>query len=107
VKEESRCRLRANGISEGEPIPDRLGFSFCGSINGMACDERFRLIAEFEGAVRAYSITVKQRADSKGPTSRKRYLELMKYMENAQLECERARLDLESHTAKHNCLFSK
>ena len=69
----------------------------------MACEVKARLTTEFERTLQAYSFAVQEMALYIGTTPKSRYQELQRAAEDLSLQCERARLDLERHTAIHNC----
>ena len=69
----------------------------------MACDERSRLIAEYNRATRSYFVAVRELTKQMGTISLDRYQELKRGIDPMRLECERSRLALEGHTASHKC----
>jgi hypothetical protein len=69
----------------------------------MACEVKARLTMEFERILQAYSVAVREMAMNVGTTPKGRYLELHRASEDLRLQYERARFDLERHTATHNC----
>ena len=69
----------------------------------MACDERSRLMSEYNRTTRAYSVAVRELTKQRGTISLDRYQELKRGIDAVRLECERARLALEWHTASHKC----
>jgi hypothetical protein len=69
----------------------------------MPCEEKARLITEFDRTVRAYSVAVQEMALRVGTTPKDRYQKLKRATEDLRLQCERARLNLEHHTATHRC----
>ena len=69
----------------------------------LVCEEKTRLLAEYQGAARAYSATVKDLVQQRGILQKNDYEELMACSETARLNCEAARIALEEHIATHRC----
>jgi hypothetical protein len=69
----------------------------------MACEEKSRLILEFDDAAKAYHEAVMRLTERMGTTTKDHYEEIKRASEDAWLKCEQARLALEWHTSTHNC----
>jgi hypothetical protein len=71
--------------------------------HNMACEEKSRLLAEFDQAVQAYGAAVRQLNQNRPTSSKWTYDELNRAAETARLKCEDARLALDRHRAGHRC----
>jgi hypothetical protein len=69
----------------------------------MAYDERSRLIAEYNRATRSYFAAVRELTKRIWTIPLDRLKGLKRGIDTMRLECERARLALEWHTASHKC----
>ena len=64
-------------------------------------EERRLLLAEYETAAGFYSWTVRELSRQRGTLTPDEYGRLQDMVENARLECERARLALQEFKAAH------
>jgi hypothetical protein len=69
----------------------------------MECPEKNRLLVAFQNGTALYSLAVKQLTESRATASREAYEELRQLSDLARKDCDRDRLELESHVGAHGC----
>lgn len=69
----------------------------------MTCEERARLVQNYEAATGKFAEAVRQLQQNIGTSSRAQYERLQRISDEARLKSERARLALEQHMAEHSC----
>jgi len=69
----------------------------------MACEEKTRLVADYETATKKFSGTVTELQDRMGTCLKAEYERLTRASDDARVKSERARLTLEQHIAAHSC----
>jgi hypothetical protein len=74
--------------------------------DGMPCEERSRLLVEFDRSVLAYSEAVEKLKTHAGIVPVSEYQRLKRAVESHRLGCEQARLALENHRLLHDCQFT-
>jgi hypothetical protein len=69
----------------------------------MNCEEKARLLVAYQTRAHLYSLSVDQIQQARSTTKREVYRELIRLSDNARIQCERARIELESHLSEHGC----
>ena len=69
----------------------------------MDCEEKARLLAEYERTTSEYSAAVKDLVEHRGISPKVHYDELIATTHTARRRCEEARGELERHLAMHRC----
>jgi hypothetical protein len=69
----------------------------------MECPEKERLLVAYRNGAALYSVAVKQLVQSRSTASREAYEDLRRLSDLARKDCERDRLELESHVGSHGC----
>ena len=67
------------------------------------CEEKNRLVREFEEATAAFSKAVKELHRRMGTSPKEEYKHLQKIANEARLKSEQTRFSLEQHTDTHGC----
>jgi hypothetical protein len=70
---------------------------------GMACEQKSFLLNAYKIATTAYSRAVRELQKNIGITERGAYQDLRKIVDDARLQSERSRLELEQHVRFHDC----
>jgi hypothetical protein len=68
------------------------------------CDEYGSLLSEYQKAVSRFSTTLVALEAGRRTVGRAEYARMLGYVDQARLYSERARINLEKHTAEHGCL---
>jgi hypothetical protein len=69
----------------------------------MLCEEKTRLVTEYEAATSAFSEAVKQLHRKIGTSPKEEYKRLERISTEAHVKSEQARLALEQHISTHRC----
>jgi hypothetical protein len=69
----------------------------------MICEEKIRLMAEYEEATSVFSQAVKELRRKIGTSPREEYKRLAQNSTDARVKAEQARLTLEQHISAHHC----
>ena len=69
----------------------------------VACEEKKRLVAEYESTTNKFAAAVKSLQQNMGTSSRADYDRLQRATDRARVQGEQARLALERHVAEHGC----
>jgi len=69
----------------------------------MACEEKRRLVAEYETAAKKFAEAVSLLRDKAGTSVKKEYDRLALASDDARIKSEQARLAVEQHVAAHDC----
>jgi hypothetical protein len=69
----------------------------------MACEEKQRLVAEYESATKKFSDAVTELQRKMGTSPKADYDRLSRVADEARLKSEQARLAVEQHVAAHRC----
>jgi hypothetical protein len=69
----------------------------------MICEEKIRLMAEYEEAASVFSKAVKELRLRMGTSPREEYKRLAQNSNEARVTAEQARLSLEQHISAHRC----
>jgi uncharacterized protein YjcR len=69
----------------------------------MNCDEKQRLMNAYEAATSQYSKAVTECQQKLGISTQDKYRELQRTAEQARLDSEKARRELETHAKSHGC----
>jgi hypothetical protein len=69
----------------------------------MTCEEKSRLVAEYETATKRFSAAVTELQRKMGTSPKAEYQQLTRDSDDARVKSERARLALEQHIATHRC----
>lgn len=69
----------------------------------MSCEVKVRLASEYEAATAALLGTVAELRRNIGTSTKEQYERLGRFVTDARLKSEQARLALEQHTAEHHC----
>jgi hypothetical protein len=69
----------------------------------MACEEKNRLLSNYQIVVRLYALAVDQLQLSRSDASRQSYEELMEASDRERAKCEFARAALDLHVREHGC----
>jgi hypothetical protein len=69
----------------------------------MACEEKARLVSEYETAAKRFAEAVTALQHKMGTSTKSEYERLNRAADEARLKSEQARLALEQHVAAHNC----
>lgn len=69
----------------------------------MTCEEKARLMSEYETTAKKFSETVTELQRKMGTSTKPEYERLNRATDEARLKSEQARLALEQHIAAHNC----
>ena len=69
----------------------------------LGCDERARLLNEYNSATMAFSASVAELVQKPGTTLEGEYKRLKNAADQARIATEQARLNLEKHIAEHGC----
>jgi hypothetical protein len=78
------------------PTDSVLGFP-------MTCDEKVRLLRQYDDATLAFSNAVQEQRLKIGTAPRDEYQRLERISNEARVQSEQARLALEQHIATHGC----
>jgi hypothetical protein len=70
---------------------------------GVPCEERRRLLDEYNEAARALSVAVQALAEPTGVASRDEYERVLRALLEAGVKSEQARMALEKHHEEHGC----
>lgn len=68
-----------------------------------SCEEKARLVKEYNVATAGFSEAVKQLYRKTGTSLKEEYTRLMQISNEARVKSEQARLALEKHIATHGC----
>jgi hypothetical protein len=69
----------------------------------VSCEEKSRLLREYEAATPAFSVAVKELRRRMGTSPKEDYKLLAQTANDARMKSEGARLALEQHIAAHDC----
>jgi hypothetical protein len=69
----------------------------------MSCEEKTRLLVEYQAATSAFSEAVKEIRRMIGTSPKAEYERLERIANEARVKSEQARLALEAHNAAHRC----
>jgi hypothetical protein len=69
----------------------------------MGCEEKARLLKEYNVATLGFSETVKELHQRIGTSPKDEYKRLAQISDEARVKSEQARLALEQHIASHSC----
>jgi hypothetical protein len=69
----------------------------------MSCEEKARLVKEYNAATARFSEAVKQLHRKIGTSPKEEYTRLMQISNEARVQSEQTRLALEKHIATHGC----
>lgn len=69
----------------------------------MTCDEKTRLVSEYEMTVKKFSDSVSELQSKTGTSVKVEYDRLSRVSDELRLKSEQARLALEQHVALHGC----
>jgi hypothetical protein len=69
----------------------------------MVCEEKRRLLAEYEVATAGFSAAVTQLQRKMGTSLKAEYDRLQRASDEARMKSEQARLALEQHVVAHGC----
>jgi hypothetical protein len=69
----------------------------------MTCEEKSRLVAEYEDATGKFAASVGELQRRMGTSTKEDYERLNRAADEARVKSEHARLALESHVAAHRC----
>lgn len=69
----------------------------------MNCEEKTRLLMEYQAATSTFSETVKELHRKIGTSPKAEYQRLERIANEARVKSEQARLALEQHVATHRC----
>jgi hypothetical protein len=69
----------------------------------MVCEEKTRLVSEFEAATKKFAEAVTELQHKMGTSPRTEYERLSRATDEARVKSEQARLALEQHVAAHGC----
>ncbi len=69
----------------------------------MTCEEKSRLVSEYETAAKRFAEAVTGLQKKIGTSTKSEYERLNRVVDEARLKSEQARLALEQHVAAHNC----
>ena len=69
----------------------------------MPCDEKERLVSEYEAATNRFAASVTDLQRKMGVSSREEYEGLQRVVTEARVKSEQSRLALEQHVATHRC----
>ena len=69
----------------------------------MACEEKARLVSEYEAATTKFAGTVTELQRKMGTSPKAEYERLARASDDARVKSEQARLALEQHVAAHRC----
>lgn len=69
----------------------------------MVCEEKARLVGEYETATGRFSAAVTELQRKMGTSPKAEYDRLQRVSDEARVKSEQARLVLERHTAAHGC----
>jgi hypothetical protein len=69
----------------------------------VSCEEKNRLLREYETATVAFSAAVKELRRRMGTSPKEEYERLSETSNEARVKAEQARLALEQHIAAHGC----
>jgi hypothetical protein len=69
----------------------------------VSCEEKNRLLREYEAATVAFSAAVQELRRRMGTSPREDYKRLERVSSGARMKAEQARLALEQHVASHGC----
>jgi hypothetical protein len=67
------------------------------------CDKQHELLKTYQRAVNTFSIALDAMEASRGCIGPEEYKRMEGYVEQARLNAEQARIDLERHKAEHGC----
>ena len=69
----------------------------------MACEEKARLVADYEAATKRFSASVTNLQRKMGTSPKGEYDRLQRISDEARVKSEQSRLALEQHVAAHRC----
>jgi hypothetical protein len=69
----------------------------------MTCDEKGRLLRQYDNATLAFSIAVQELRRNNGTSPKGEYERLERISSEARVKSEQTRLALEQHIAGHRC----
>lgn len=69
----------------------------------MRCEEHGKRLKVYQASVATFSVTLDALAAARASVLRDEYQRLAGYVEQARLTSERARVELDRHTAEHGC----
>jgi hypothetical protein len=69
----------------------------------MACEEKRRLVSEYELATKKFASAVSDLRERAGTSAKKEYDRLSRVSDDARVKSEQARLAVEEHIAAHGC----
>jgi hypothetical protein len=69
----------------------------------VACEEKARLLAEYEAATVTFAASVTELHRKMGTSPKADYDRLQRVTDEARVKSEQARLALEQHVASHRC----
>jgi hypothetical protein len=69
----------------------------------MACEEKGRLLVEYQSATRKFSDAVTTLQERMGTSPKEEYHRLQRATDEARVRSEQARISLEQHIAVHRC----
>ncbi len=69
----------------------------------MACEEKARLVSEYEAATTRFAGSVTELQRKMGTSPKSEYDRLQRAADEARVKSEQARLALEQHVAAHRC----
>ena len=70
---------------------------------GVPCDEKTRLVTEYEATTSVFSEVVKELHRKIGTSPKEEYQRLERISTEARMKSEQARLALEQHIVTHRC----
>jgi transposase-like protein len=74
-----------------------------GEEHKMACEEKARLVAEYEETTKKFSASITELQRKMGTSPKAEYDRLQHTVDEARLKSEQARLALDQHVVKHGC----
>ena len=69
----------------------------------MACEEKARLVADYEAATKRFSASVTNLQRKMGTSPKAEYDRLQRVSDEARVKSEQSRIALEQHVAAHRC----
>ena len=69
----------------------------------MPCEERLRLLESCRSCANLFAWAVERRRELCSAAPSEAYLDILRFSDDARLECRTARAELEKHTRMHGC----
>ena len=69
----------------------------------MACEERLHLLESCQSCVNLFAWAVEKRRELYATASSEAYQDILRFSDDARLECRRARAELDEHIRTHGC----